>query len=361
MQHGIALRAYHLLHRLKEQHEIRYLDLKSVACRPRPMPHGIARLGQMLRFDRAVPFDANFERTLRDAISTQSPDLILAFGVELLPYALRLGPPVVADLVDESALATLREARAQPFGLGTLRTLKRALEMLLLERRLCVRARVCFVVAAQDARWLRTIAHGANVCELPNGVDIDYFAPVPKAERGCFDLVFSGNMEFPPNVAAVHYFAKSVFPLVLASCPESQWYIVGRNPLDSVLALREHHNIHVTGFVTDIRPFLARAAVVVSPLISGGGIKNKILEAWAMRKAIVATPLGCAGVQIQDGVNLEVARNARQFAAKTVNLLQHPERARKLGEAGYRMAASHYSWADKARQLETILYEAARI
>jgi glycosyltransferase involved in cell wall biosynthesis len=315
----------------------------------------------MLRFTDAVPLDANFETTLRDAIAAQAPDLILSFGVELLPYALRLGPPVVADLVDEHVLATLRDARAQPFGMGMLRTLKRALELLLLERRHCPRTCVCLVVAAQDARWLRTIAHGSNVRELPNGVDIDYFAPVPEAERGGLDLVFSGNMEFAPNVAAVHHFAKSVFPSVLASCPESQWYIVGRNPLESVLALQEHHNIHVTGFVPDIRPFLARAAVVVSPLISGGGIKNKILEAWAMRKAIVATPLGCAGVEIEDGVNLEVARNARQFAAKTVYLLQHPERARKLGEAGYHMAASHYSWADKARQLETILYEAARV
>jgi glycosyltransferase involved in cell wall biosynthesis len=111
--------------------------------------------------------------------------------------------------------------------------------------------------------------------------------------------------------------------------------------------------------VPDIRPFLARAAVVISPLVSGGGIKNKILEAWAMRKAIVATPLGCAGIEVEEGGNIELARDASQFAQKTIDLLRDPERARKLGEAGYHTAACSYSWDDKARQLETILYQAA--
>ena len=212
MQHGVALRAFHFLHRLKEKHEIRYLALKSAAREIPPTPHGAARLGRMLRLDRAFPFDRDFEESLRHAVAAQPPDLVLAFDVELLPYALRLGPPVVADLVDEPALATLRETKILPFGVEMLRNLKRVLEMILLERRLCMRARACLVVAAQDARWLRAIARGSNVCELPNGVDIDYFASAPEVEHGGFDLVFSGNMEFPRTLRPCAILPNRFFP-----------------------------------------------------------------------------------------------------------------------------------------------------
>jgi glycosyltransferase involved in cell wall biosynthesis len=108
--------------------------------------------------------------------------------------------------------------------------------------------------------------------------------------------------------------------------------------------------------VPDIRPYLEQAAVIISPLVSGGGMKNKILEAWAMGKAVVATPLGCAGIDVRDGVNLLLARNARDFAAKTVYLMTHPEKAREIGCCARQAVAAQYAWDEKSLLLDRILH-----
>ncbi len=188
---------------------------------------------------------------------------------------------------------------------------------------------------------------------MPNGVDAAYFRPsgLPVNPR---EIVFSGIMGFPPNIAAALYFAHQVFPRIRASLPECQWSIVGGNPAPQVQALA-NSNIRVTGFVPDLRSHLEQAAVIVSPLLSGGGIKNKILEAWAMGKAVVATPLGCAGIDTQDGVNLLIARGACEFAAKTVYLLTHPEHARRIGCAAQQWVTTQYSWEEQSALLDCIL------
>jgi glycosyltransferase involved in cell wall biosynthesis len=171
--------------------------------------------------------------------------------------------------------------------------------------------------------------------------------------------MFSGNMNFDPNIAGAEYFYQSIFPLIREREPQIRWAIVGDCPAASVNSMAADPQVIVTGFVEDIRPWFEKCSVVVSPLVSGSGIKNKILEAWAMGKPVIATSLGCAGLLARNEENILIADSPEEFARKTLLLLHDPERAKTIGQAGLQTVRQHYSWKTSARQLEQILCEAA--
>jgi glycosyltransferase involved in cell wall biosynthesis len=298
-------------------------------------------------------FEPELQRAFDKMLRDHAFDAVLVMGVDLLQYTEHCAVPVIADLVDEPVLAALRQIRVHGFSPDALRMAKHIFELLPYLRRNCRKAQHCILVSQKDADWLRSIVPGAAVSVVPNGVDADYFCPAGRPVNPR-EVVFSGIMGFPPNIAAAQYFASQVFPKILAAVPDCQWSIVGGSPTPEVQSLAGP-NVRVTGFVPDLRPNLEQAAVIVSPLVSGGGMKNKILEAWAMGKAVIATPLGCAGISVHDGVDLLVARNADEFASKTVHLLNHPEEARRLGRCAQQTVATNYSWSDKARLLDRIL------
>jgi len=349
--HGGGLRMHHLLRHLLQRHEVRLLCSEAFAPAP-PVQGKLGRLLAMLRLGRPYCFQPDFQQAVDRQLAGPF-DAVLVFGAELLQYLQNVEIPVVADLVDEPVLATLRELPAL-HGIDYLRMLKHALSLVPYERRWCRRTAACLLVSERDVRALERVTGSVGAVALPNGVDTGYFHPQGKPAVG-EDLVFSGNMSFPPNVAGCLYFAREVFPLIQQEHPAARWTIVGADPHPSVRALSTQPGITVTGRVPDIRPFLGRAAVVISPMISGGGIKNKVLEAWAMKKGIVATSLGCAGVEARHEGNLLVANDAAGFAAQTVRLLRDQPLARALGDAGYRTVAAHYAWPDKAAKLEAIL------
>lgn len=356
LRHGTGLRVHHLLRHLEHSHAITTLIAENFPKQATGRLSPRQRLCGVMDFSRPYPFQPEFQQAVQEAIASDLFDAIVVFGADLLHYVQACRIPVIADLVDEPVLATLRELRAQS-GLEFLRSIKHAASLVCYQRRMCRHVSTCLVVSAESARACSRVLPGMEVIVLPNGVDTSFFhatgLPVQQGE-----IVFSGNMSFPPNVAACLHFARRIFPGIVADFPQAHWTIVGSDPHSSIEALGKLPGITVTGSVPDVRPFIEQAAVVVSPLISGGGIKNKILEAWAMRKGIVATPLGCAGVEAQDQVNLLIAKDARSFIEKTAGLLRNPAAAEALGEAGYRTVITKYSWQDKGAQLERLLQSA---
>ena len=150
-------------------------------------------------------------------------------------------------------------------------------------------------------------------------------------------------MDYYPNIDAILYFASECWPLIRSSAPRVTWAIVGRNPPSSVLKLGKVPGITVTGSVSDVRPYLAAANVVVAPLRIGSGTRLKILEAFAMRKAVVSTSLGCEGLDVIPGKHLIVADQPEAFAQCVVDLLQDQDKRAALGSAGKEFARA-YSW-----------------
>jgi sugar transferase (PEP-CTERM/EpsH1 system associated) len=214
----------------------------------------------------------------------------------------------------------------------------------------------CVVVSEADAVLVRQLAPAAPMSVIPNGVDIDYFRPSPEtAERP--HLVFTGAMGWPPNADAMLYFGREILPCIQSRFPEVQLFIVGLHPPEAVKALGQQPHVHVTGFVADVRPYMADASVYIVPLRSGSGTRLKILEALAMGKAVVSTRVGAEGLDVVDGRHLLLADEPEEFAAAVCDLLQDPTRRQALGQAGRALVEADYDWKAIAADLDRVYHQ----
>jgi glycosyltransferase involved in cell wall biosynthesis len=219
------------------------------------------------------------------------------------------------------------------------------------ESLICTRFDMCICVSSEDQRRLSSLCPGATIEIVPNGVDLDYFSP-GEVEEDDTCLVFTGSMDWQPNEDAVSYFCDYILPIIRESLPEVRFYIVGSNPTDRVLKLSRQKGVIVTGSVEDVRPYIARAAVYVVPLRVGGGTRLKILQALAMKKAVVSTAVGCEGLDLQPDEHLFVADEPRQFAAKTIQLIKDPLLRCRLGENGRNLLREKFDWDVIVKGLE---------
>lgn len=200
---------------------------------------------------------------------------------------------------------------------------------------------------------LGTARHSLAV--IPNGLDLAEFQPGPVEAEQPDTLVFTGTMDFRPNVDAITWFGREVWPRVLAKKPQAQFFVVGRRPSPAVRALQNRLGIQVTGEVTDARPFVYRSALYVVPMRVGGGVRFKVLEALAMGKAVVTTTLGTDGISLTPGQEAVVADTAAAFADRVLELLDNPLRREKLAEAGRRFVEKHFDWREITPRLDAVL------
>lgn len=207
----------------------------------------------------------------------------------------------------------------------------------------------CQVVAEDDMRAIKNVCPNLSIYVIPNGVDTDYFKPLEKErEQSRRSIVFTGMLDsFPDsNSDAVIFFIKEIFPRILEKIPDLKFFIVGGYPPPQVLRLSSK-NLIVTGYVKDIRPYIAEATVYISPLRIGTGIKNKVLEAMAMGKAIVATSIGCQGISVKNGEDIIISDNPEEMAGSIIHLLRDESERRRL-EHNARQTAEKYSWQEVA-------------
>ena len=224
--------------------------------------------------------------------------------------------------------------------------------------------RTVFVCEAEADLFRRLAPEtAANIGWFDNGVDLDGFSPArgfasPFAEDGQ-QIVFTGTMDYWPNVDAVTWFAEAVLPQVRARCPAARFTIVGANPAPSVTALQNAPSIRVTGRVPDVRPYLRHAALVVAPLRIARGIQNKVLEAMAMARPVVASADAFAGLRATPGRDLLVATDAAAFAEHCVAVLtgRHPG----LPAAARAVVEQHYAWDATLAGLEDLFAPPPRL
>jgi polysaccharide biosynthesis protein PslH len=196
------------------------------------------------------------------------------------------------------------------------------------------------VVSDQDQRELLGINPSLKIDVIPNGVDTYEFRPRPVKRIPA--LLFVGNYEYAPNVAAALRLAREIFPAVQTRFPTMRLWLVGNAPPPELRALASD-SIRVTGRVPDVRPYLARAAAFVSPLRLGAGIKNKVLEALAMGCPVVATPLSVDGIAVTDGHDALVADGAAMMVA-ILRLLENEDVGRAFSQNGRTLIERQYSW-----------------
>ena len=281
----------------------------------------------------------------------------MAHFVPLLPQGTRF----VMDFVDfDSAKYATYGAQ----GSGPMAWINRREGRVLLdfERAVAKRADLCAFVSEAEAALFRE-ASGLGperIVAIDNGVALDYFDPeadFPAVERDDGPLiVFTGQMDYRPNVEAVDSFAKQAFPAIRAVHPDARLAIVGRNPVKPVQALAALPGVIVTGAVADVRGWLAGADVVVAPLRIARGIQNKVLEAMAMARPVMASPQAAEGIDARDGEHLLIAANPADEAAKVIALLSDAEAARRLGRAARARMEERYRWSATLAALPDILF-----
>lgn len=196
-----------------------------------------------------------------------------------------------------------------------------------------------------------------KITVVTNGVDLKKFAPGKgKAKKGDGPVVvFTGAMDYWPNIDAVTWFVKEIFPLILANEPSTTFFIVGANPTSEVLKLSKYKNVVVTGFVEDIRDYIAAADVCVAPLRIARGIQNKVLEAMAMGKAVVATAYATEGIAAESSLQVLIADTVDCFANAVLLLLQDENKREFLGRGARENMELNYSWESNLAHLGHLL------
>ncbi len=213
-----------------------------------------------------------------------------------------------------------------------------------LERDAARRFRHHLVCSDGDRRILLDRYPDLDVAVVPSGFDDNHFRPRPDAPPRAHDrIVFVGSMSYGPNVDAVQHFVREILPRVRLRRPEATFAIVGRDPAPEVLALAGP-GVEVVGGVPDVRPYLESASLMAVPLRIGGGTRLKIPEAFGMRCPVVSTPIGAEGLGLEHGRELLLARQPAAFAQAVVQLLERPEQAAALAEAGQRTALERFRW-----------------
>ena len=287
---------------------------------------------------------------------------VFAFSGQMAQFVPeRLGRRFVMDFGD---VDSAKFAQYADEGAGAMRWVNRREAKLLsaFERATAARADLSLFVSEAEAALFRSKTGLSNVRALSNGIDVGHFDPAadfPRLgaeERGEGPLLlFTGQMDYAPNVDAVTWFAREVLPLV----PRARFVVAGRNPSPAVARLASER-VAVTGAVADMRAWLAAADVIVAPLRIARGIQNKVLEAMAMAKPVVASPAAFEGIEAEPGRDLVVADGAEAMAEALNNLLAAPDRAAAMGRSARARMERAYRWDARLDPLAEIVFPSGR-
>jgi polysaccharide biosynthesis protein PslH len=388
---GGALRIYHLAHGLAEGHKVSILsfapDAAAVAAMApirdwcclatvsSPVPRSALRRA-LTTLTSAQPDmalrgqSAAYAEALSRHLAAERFDVVLAASIEMAGYLLPLrglGPRLVLDqfnaeylLQRRAALSDLRRGLAlRPRALiGGLYSLAQWRKLAHYERMLLGVLDRVTVVSEQDRAALARLAPelASRLVVVPNGVDTVRVRPgAVRGDLGGATMVFTGTLDYRPNIDALRWFVGEVLPLICARQPAARLLIVGRAAGPSVRALAGE-TVELIGEVPSVAPYIDGAALYVVPMRIGGGSRLKLLEALAMEAPVVSTPLGAEGVRgLQDGMHLLLAERPQAFAEAALRLIGDPPLGERLGAAGRAHVVAHYDWRAITPRLEAAL------
>ncbi len=384
---GTALRNWGLIEGLAPRHQVSLLSFRAAGQNAQPQA---PLLDACERVDLVAQPTRTRRDRLRDMVLTGKPDMALRLasdgyasrlvdwlrqerfdvlqieGIEMGPYldlvaCVHPSPFVVFDdhnceylLQKRAFLTDLRMPGRWPqaaYSLVQWRRLRRY------ETHICRRAHHVLAVSKADAAAIEQLLPGLEVTIVPNGIDTRVYRPRQVASGAHPTLVFTGTMDFRPNVDAVLWFAQRVLPRIQAEVPDVRFVVVGQRPHRRLDPLRDDPAVTLTGWVEKVQPHIARATVYVAPLRVGGGTRLKLLEAMAMERPVVATRLGAEGYPVSDGQELLLADTPVEFAEAVVSLLGAPDRRAALGRRARLFVEQRYDWGVIVPQVEHVYAE----
>ena len=294
------------------------------------------------------------------------PDAIFVYSSNMAPYILDRRDPGQLRVVDLVDVDSEKWRAYGETGRGPMRWIYRREWRLIsaLERRIATECDAGTFVSADEARLFNRLVPEAasRTHAISNGVDPDFFDPsraypppfdTDPADPARADFVFTGTMDYAPNVDAVAWFAQDILPVIRRTLPGARFHIVGHSPTDGVKRLAGTPGVFVTGRVDDVRPYIAHATAAVAPMRIARGIQNKVLEAMAMARPVVATTDALEGVEAQRGTEVLQADDVAGFAALCCRAAS-PDFAAPIGVAARRRVLADYIWAERLRGFDPL-------
>jgi sugar transferase (PEP-CTERM/EpsH1 system associated) len=350
---------------MAQEHELAALAASHcLVRRSAPLPlAALAALGQGRPVSLAAFSSARLQRWVNHVLETQPIAAIFVFSGQMAQYVPRaFRGRVVMDFVDVDSAKF--EAYAQAGALP--RRLLYAREARLMRRFEEQTARrvttSLFITAEERALFESRLEHGGlpDVRALGNGIDTQMFdpaavSPAPELAGEAPNIVFTGQMDYAPNITAVELFAYEVMPRIRAVHPEARFAIVGRAPTAAVRALGGVHGTLVTGAVPDVRPWLAGADIVTAPLLIARGVQNKVLEAMAMARPVLLTPAAATGIGAADGVHFVQAEAPLSLAERALALLADKAAGEAMGAAARQFVIAECGWDRVLAPLQALL------
>lgn len=378
---GDKIRAFNVLKHLAANHRVhliafaddprdleakdglaRFTASRTVLWRGKSRPRALAEALVQRRPASLTAFaDTAMREFVADILERESIDTIYVFSGQMAQYLPgKTRARVIMDFCDMDSLKFADYAKGSR---GPMRWLMQREANLLFEfeRQIAQRVDASVFVSEGEADLFRTRSGAANVGAVENGIDTDFFDPAAAFER--IDtpgklIVFTGQMDYRPNVEAVTWFAEAVLPHIRATHPDADFVIVGRNPTDAVTALARRDGVQVTGEVADVRPWLDAAACVVAPLKIARGIQNKVLEAMAMARPVVASGPAAEGID-HDGTILS-GDTVAEVSDAVNGLLSDAPGAAAMGRNARERVKARYGWGARLAPLDALIRSDAK-
>jgi glycosyltransferase involved in cell wall biosynthesis len=350
---GLRVQVSALVGELQKEHEVRVLALQM------PEQEAPADSDRM----RLIRWSGSAARQLRTPFMEEmerfQPQVVHVTSGRLARLGRQLGDrPSVLAALDAWHLNTLAEARASR-GIASMLRRYQALLVRRFEREEYRRFDRVVVVSEEDRKALLEVAPELTIEVIANGVDANAFG-WDGTPRDPGVILFTGVMSYAPNVTAAEFLARTVMPRVRRAVPGARLLLVGREPSPAVRALEALPGVEVVGEVPDLRPWLSRAGAYACPMLTGTGIKNKLLEAMANGLPCVATPLALQGIAAKPG-EVMVGSTEGELADHLARLLIEPGLADRVGAAGHAYVRANHTWASMAKEFERVYREVSSI
>lgn len=293
-----------------------------------------------------VPFfsDRRLTATVGDWLANWGPDLIYVYSSSMAQYALAAKGPTKVMHFAELDSDKWRQYAAAGRGLGKWIYGREHRLLLQFEDAVARDFDLSIVVSEVERELFMRCIPGVDAFVLPNGVDVDHFQTKGDGERGAHTLVFTGVMDYEPNVDGVTWFADACWPKLKRDYPDAKLLIVGSRPVDSVKALAQRPGIEVTGRVPETPPYFDRASVAIAPLRLARGVQNKVLEAMSMALPVVSTTQAAQGLGEVPAGTLRIANDPATMIAAIRELFDDPRRARREGDAAAAFVRERFGW-----------------
>lgn len=370
---GGKIRSYHLLQALCARFCV---DLYTVYMGPKPPEVAVRHLEEccnrvvMLPLEKPWRTRDRLRRTLsplprlvdyfctpasldqaREHLSCGGYDLLVADEICMTPYVEVMPDQLRIVFRQKVDYLHYREvARARPWGADKILELVESVKLWRYEQAKMGLYQGYVACSERDAAQIRQYAPGIPYLVIPNGVDLSAFVPLGRPKASQPTLLYVGSMYYPPNIDAVQFFFRSIYPAIRKAEPRVRVQIVGHMPPPEVQQWARLPGVEVTGGVPDVRPYYEEATVFIVPLRLGGGTRLKIPEAMAMGLPVVSTSVGAEGLDIHPGEDILIADDPLSFAQSVLLLLSDPDLRDRIAAGGRRLA-QRYDWRELTRPL----------